>query len=167
MPAKRSSTSWEVNALFCITAHCNTHTALIASLSKQDHVMIPVLWQELWAGETNHNALNKSLICEAGQLHVHQRLGLAVVQHVASGHWDAVQNTPIGRLSASDAAAARRLLTVGVLRIERAGVRSAGAVETLHSSLQFWAGQGTRYASLHKSWWSIIAKGSWICITGN
>lgn len=103
--------------------------------------------QALWAGDTSHGAASASLACEVGAVHVHQRLGLAVVQHTASGHWEAVQNTPIALLTATDAAAARRLLTLGVMRVEKAGARPASAVASLHSSLQFWAGQGTRCSS--------------------
>jgi hypothetical protein len=84
------------------------------------------------------------VLCEAALLHVHPRLNLAVVQYAATGHWDAVRSVPIGRLSANDAAAARRLLTISVLRCERSALHTTGAVAALHSSLQFWAGEGTR-----------------------
>lgn len=54
---------------------------------------------------------------------------------------------PLGRLGAADAAAARRLLSMCVLRIGAASGGGGGAVglpavAPLHTGLDFWAGVG-------------------------
>lgn len=82
------------------------------------------------------------LAWQARCLHVHPSLGLAVVQHTGTGHWDSVQSVPIGRLSPADADAAQRLLSISVLRL--CWPLNAASIAPLHSSLHFWAGQGTR-----------------------
>jgi hypothetical protein len=76
-------------------------------------------------------------------MHVHARLGIALLQHAGSAsHWDSVGSVPIGRLAAGDAAAARKLLSLAVLRLDDA--RRGPAVAPLHTGLHFWAGQGAR-----------------------
>lgn len=98
--------------------------------------------QELWDMDSCCSPVSLGMACQAGQLHVHPTLGLAVVQYTGTGHWDKVRSVPIGRLSAADADAAQRLLSVSVLRF--CWPLTAGTLAPLHSSLQFWAGQGKR-----------------------
>ena len=103
---------------------------------------VVLLWQELWTGSSACYQSSLGLACRAGHLHVHPTLGLAVVQHTGTGHWDKVKSVPIGRLSPADADAAQRLLSISVLRLSRP--MDAGCLAPLHSTLHFWAGQGNR-----------------------
>ena len=100
--------------------------------------------QGLWAGQPALQVESGSLqrASQVAAVQVHSRLGLAVLQRVGTAHWDAVQSTPIGRLSAADAAAARQLLSLRVLRLD--GPARGPAVSPLHTGLHFWAGQGAR-----------------------
>lgn len=52
-----------------------------------------------------------------------------------------MRQVPLGRLGAADAAAARRLLSMSVLRIG-GGAVGLPAVAPLHTGLDFWAGAG-------------------------
>lgn len=104
--------------------------------------------QGLWAGQPAVQAGSRPLqmASQVAAVHVHSRLGLAVLQRVGTAHWDAVQSMPIGRLSAADAAAARQLLSLRVLRLD--GPARGPAVAPLHTGLHFWAGQGARWGCL-------------------
>ena len=103
--------------------------------------------QGLWAGQAAGAAAGgesaPGAACQVTALHVHARLGLALLQHGGeAAHWDAVRSVPIWRLSASDSAAARQLLSAAVVRLE--GPARGPAVGPMHTGLHFWAGQGAR-----------------------
>ncbi|EIE25272.1 hypothetical protein COCSUDRAFT_65173 [Coccomyxa subellipsoidea C-169] len=102
-------------------------------------------WQALWTVSPCSAQASVGLAWQARCLHVHPSLGLAVVQHTGTGHWDSVQSVPIGRLSPADADAAQRLLSISVLRL--CWPLNAASIAPLHSSLHFWAGQGTSNVS--------------------
>lgn len=107
--------------------------------------------QGLWAGQPASQVGSSPLqtASQVAAVLVHPRLGLAVLQRIGTAHWDAVQSMPIGRLSAADAAAARQLLSLRVLRLDGPG--RGPAIAPLHTGLHFWAGQGARWGSLCSS----------------
>ena len=73
---------------------------------------------------------------------------MAVVQHASSEAFGPA--TPIGRLPAAAAAAARQLLSLSVLSLSHPTAPITIALS--HSRLSFWSGPGIGCAAHHCSW---------------
>ena len=83
-------------------------------------------------------------------MHTHPRTGQLVLHWLPTPRWEAIAAVPINKLSPSDAASAKRLLTATTMRpLQTADPLASLGVPPLarqHTPLSFWSGQGTRSA---------------------
>ncbi|CAK0749293.1 hypothetical protein CVIRNUC_001899 [Coccomyxa viridis] len=96
-------------------------------------------WQALWGASLGQGTDPSSAAATVREVHLHPRLPMAVVQHASAEAFGA--SVPIGRLPAAAAAAARRLLSLSVLRLSHPTAPITAAAS--HSRLSFWSGPQT------------------------
>ena len=100
--------------------------------------------QALWGASLGQGTDPSSAAATVREVHLHPRLPMAVVQHASAEAFGA--SVPIGRLPAAAAAAARRLLSLSVLRLSHPTAPITAAAS--HSRLSFWSGPQTGCAIL-------------------
>ena len=83
-----------------------------------------------------------------GKVHTHPRTGQLVLHWLPTPRWEALAAVPPSKLSPSDAASAKRLLTATTLQALQTAdpLASLGVVALArqHTPLGFWSGQGSR-----------------------
>ena len=102
------------------------------------------MFQALWGVSQGQGTDPSSAGATVREVHLHPRLPMAVVQHASAEAFGA--SVPIGRLPAAAAAAARRLLSLSVLRLSHPTAPITAAAS--HSRLSFWSGPQTGCAIL-------------------
>ena len=92
--------------------------------------------QGLWSAAQGQPSSCAAAAPGVREVRLHPRLPLAVVQHASSEAFG--QATPIGRLPAAAAAAARQLLSLSILSL--AHPTAPITIAPSHSRLSFWSG---------------------------
>ena len=100
--------------------------------------------QALWGASLGQGTEPSSVAATVREVHLHPRLPMAVVQHASAEAFGA--SVPIGRLPAAAAAAARRLLSLSMLRLSHPTAPITAAAS--HSRLSFWSEPQTGCAIL-------------------